>query len=773
MDAVRQDLRFAVRQIQRRPSTAILAIATLALGIGANSTIFSVVNAVLLKPLPVRDPGSLVTVAMWNARFNAAGAQPSTSAYFQWRERRDIFAGMGAAASATALVETSEAAKPLRWWRVSADLLPMLGVSPAAGRVFSAEEDRPGATPVAMLASGDRSLLGSTVKIDGKPHTVIGILPPGFHLNGRPAGVYTPIAMSPNSKEWIAVDIYARLSPGVTTEQATAALKSHRAEQGPFPWQAQVWRLRDFQVRDVRLSMWVLLGAVGLVLLIACANIASLLLARATARQREFFIRSSLGAERPRLVRQLLTECGLLAIAGGIAGVAVAAVSVKVVPLLAHERLPGLIEQARVDGRVLLFSIGLSLLTGLLFGAAPALATGRAPRRRQFEWIVIGETALAVMLAIGATLLVKTFFYLRDVAPGFRVDRLVIATVNSERGRFKTPQQCLDYYGDVLRRVRAIPGVRAATYASAMPLTGDNLLVTLAIEGHQFARPQDYPPLWHRTVERDYFRTMEIPLKRGRFFDERDDLAASRKIIVNEAFVRRFWPGQDPIGKRLGGVDSPVYEVIGVAGDVRHQDSTRDAAVEIFFHQLQSPTMRATLALRVDSGAYRKALLVEPALRSAVAGADPGQPVTRVAELQRMISDRVAPKRLSAQQIAVIASLAAVLAAIGIYGVLAFAVTQRTRELGIRIAVGAHAGNLMRMVIGRSLVLGAAGVVIGIVGALGLTRFVKTLLYGVSATEPLTYIAAGAGALLLAALASAAPAWRASQVDPIRVLRHD
>jgi putative ABC transport system permease protein len=797
MDTLLRDLRFGLRILWRSRSLTVIAVLTLALGIGANSAIFSVVNAVLLRPLPVHDGDRLITVALNSARFNATGAQPAFDSYVRWREYGRVFESAGAAAPGTGVLETGASSRNVRAWRVSATFLTTVGVNPVLGRNFTAQEDRPGAAPVAILSrdlwrsafASDPRVLGATLKLDGKAYGVVGVLPEGFHVDGRPADIYTPIAMSPNSRAWLPVNVYARLKPGITIEQAQAELDALRVRSdGPAQWRPQVWKLRDFQVRDVRLSLWVLLGAVGLVLLIACANTASLLLARTQSRRQEVAVRAALGAGQGTLLRQLLTEGTVLSLAGSIAGIGVAGLCVRSIPLLMHEGLPGLLEQSRIDGAVLAFCLALSVVTGLLFGIVPALAISRcdphetlragsrsgqgAAGARAFRTLIVAETALALILAIGATLLIRTFFYLRDVAPGFRVDSLLIATVNSDRTKFANPDQCISYYESVVRSVRAIPGVQAATFAQALPLTGDNWASQWEIEGHVFARPQDAPILWVRHVDEDYFRTLQIPLRRGRLFTERDNRAAMRVAIVNDAFVRRFWPGQDPIGKHIG-AGKERTEVVGVVGDVRHQDSTQDAPNELFLPYRQLPTARVAVAVRVDSSVYPRPLRLEPLLRRAVSMIDSKQAVTKVSEMRQLISDRIAPKRLSAQLIAAFAGLAALLALVGIYGVLSFSVAQRTQELGLRMALGADPAALLRMVVRQAVLLAAAGVSIGIAVSLALSRLMKTLVYGMSATDPGVYALAALATLVVAAVAAMGPAWRAARVDPLSALRDE
>ena len=791
-----RDLRYAARMLLRNPGLTAVAVLALALGTGANSAIFSVVYAVLLRPLPVSDADRLVTMAMVSEKIHVTGAQPAFTVYATWREQGRFYESIAAAAPGTATF-SDQGDTTIRFWRISASFLPTLGVSPAMGRSFSEDEDQPGNARVALVSQafwrarlgGDRRVLGSAIKVDGAPHTVIGVLPADFQIDGRPADIYAPIGRSLQNRDYYGVNIYARLKPGVTIEQAQAEVDAHasQAPKSPLGWHPRLWALRDFQVRDVRRSLWVLLGAVGLVLLIACANTATLLLARAGARRQEIATRSALGASKARLLRQLLTESTLLSLAGGACGVLVATAATRLVPVLQHERLPGLLEQTRVDSAVLAFTLVVSVLTGLAFGAAPAagaLRTGLfdalrdggrgsvGGRRSGLNYLVAAETALALVLAIGAGLLIRTFFYLRDEAPGFRVDGLLTVRITPPRGRFTSQDQCNAYWRNILDHVRGVPGVQSASFAQALPMTGDNWVGTWAPEGVAFASPRDIPPMWQRNVDAGYFRTMQIPLRLGRQFDERDGDGAAKVALVNETFARRFWPGQSPIGKHVGeGVNR--FEIVGVVADVRAEESTKAAPLELYFHFLQTPTARIAMAVRAAPGVRGGANGLEAGVRRAIAAADPSQPPLQFAEMQRLVSDRVASNRLSAQLIAAFAGLALVLAGVGIYGVLSFSVGRRTHEIGLRMALGAARGQVLERIVGEAAVLAACGIAAGLAGALALTRTLKTLLFGVGGSDPWIY--AGSALLLLSIAVAAAlvPAMRASRLDPAIALRHE
>jgi len=793
MDTWIRDVRYGFRMLFRTPSTSALAVLALALGIGANSAIFSVVYAVLLRPLPVHDAGSLVAIGSYNPKFNIPPINPGYTVLNSWKREARSFESVAASWAGTAELGVGIEQEKVPYWRVSANFFPALGVQPILGRGFTDDEDRPGAARVVVIGHdlwkrrffGQTGAVGASLKVGDNVCTIVGVAPPGFHVDGKPADVYAPIGVDfLNPRSYLPVTAYARLKPGVTVAQANSEMEavSARLDTRGGGWRARVVTLRDSMVRDVRLSLLVLLGAVAMVLLIACANIASLLLARSAARQREAAIRAALGAPRSRLLRQFLTESVLLSLVGGAAGLLLARWCVHLVPLIQNVRLPNLLLATRVDSTVLLFTAAISVLTGVAFGAAPALAGastavyeelkegGRAGetrgRKRLWSTLVVIETALAVMLMIGATLLMRTFLYLRDTAPGFRVDGLLTATIAA-------PAQKLAFYNQVLEQVRAIPGVESATLASSLPLDGDYRAMSLPAEGQQYARPQDWPILWHRTVDPQYFHTLQIPLRRGRLFDERDREGAPRVAVVNESMARRLFSGQDPLGKHLGNTKTDYFEIVGVVADVRHQDATKDGLVEVFFPLAQAPPPSMALAVRADGRIARDAMLLAPSVERAAKTVNPAVSLAHVQEMQQMASDRLAPKRLTGTIVVVFAGLALVLAAIGIYGVLSFTVAQRTHEIGVRMAVGADRSSVVRMVAGKAAALAGTGILIGAVASLAAGRVISSLLYGVSSTEPAVFAGVSATLLAVALVAAYLPARRAACVDPVTALRHE
>jgi putative ABC transport system permease protein len=747
------DLRYAVRTLRRTPGLTAVAVVALALGIGANSAIFSVVYAALLRPLPVSNPAGLVAIHAYNPKFNIPPIQPSYNVYAVWKEQARAFDSVAAAWTGVAELDSDR----VPHWRITANLLPTLGVQPAIGRAFTAADDQPGAPNLALIAydvwvrrfGRDAAVIGKTLKLDGAPYVIAGVMPRGFQIDGKPAQVYTAMRRDPAAKSYLPVTTYARLKPGVTIAQAQSDLDGveSRRDIRNSGWKARVWTLRESMIRDLRLSLLLLLGAVALVLLIACANVASLLLARSSARRHEVAIRAALGAPRSRLLRQCLTESLLLGGVGAAAGLLLAAWSMRLIPSLDSERLPNLLLATRIDAGVLAFTALIAIATSVLFGIVPALSavplrvqerrTDTRRGKRVWNALVVSETALALVLLIGATMLIRSFFYLRDTAPGFRVDGLLTLNV--------TPP-----YEPALEKARGIPGVISATLASNMPLDGDYRSMSMRIEGQQITRPQDMPILWHRFIDADYFRTLGIPMRRGRAFTAQDRSG----VIVNETMARRFWPGQDAIGKHVG-----QFEIVGVAADVRIHDATKEGLLEVYFPYTQEPQRSMTLAVRAQPS-------VGPALARAF-----GTP--KVGDMQQVASGRLIHQRLTTALTGVFAALALVLAVVGIYGVLSFTVTRRTHEIGVRMALGAERQAVVRMVAREAATLAGIGIAIGIAGALALSRVLATLVYGSSATDPKLYGGVSIALLATAVLAAWIPARRAAAVDPVVALRQD
>ncbi|RPJ60639.1 MAG: ABC transporter permease [Acidobacteria bacterium] len=805
MEELLRDIRHGARMLASSPGFTIIAILALALGIGANTAIFTVVNAVLLRPLPFEEPDRLVQI--W-------GSDPTRGVPFhnvfhsdacEWRKQSRSFQAMSACTSGPMNLVQGDQPERLDTWRVNANFLPMLGVKLLRGRSFSPEEDRPGAPPVVVMThplwqrrfGSDPGILGKTINLDGTPYTVIGILPADFEFTGRTIDLFTPLAGTEarGGPTDITVTVFARLKPGVSLDQSQTEmttvgrrLQQFRGSLGVTP---RVWGLRDFVVRDVKQSLFVLMAAVGLVLLIACANVANLLLARAGMRQRELALRTALGASRARIVRQLLTESAMLGLAGGLAGILLAYAGVRSLLTIIPGRYP-LLSEASIDGRVLAFTLLVSLATGIIFGLAPALASSRSralhdalkeggrgsgesiSRARLRSTLVVSEVALALVLLIGAGLMIRSFVELTKINPGFNPKGVLTANVNLPRSRYSKPGQRVEFFRKLFAELRSLPGVQAAGATTSLPLTQHNSGTGFIAEGRPIPPPEQIPIVWFRIVNSDYFRAMEVPLIRGRLFQEQDQTGPPA-ALVNETAARRFWPGEDAVGKRFTtGIPRPGtpvswITVVGVVGGLRHMELHNPPEAEVFWPYQQLAPGSVSVAVRTNSDPEGFA----SQLRKAVAAIDKDQPISRIRGMEEIVARSIAPQRLSVLLLGIFAGLALTLAAVGIYGVISFSVTRRTREIGVRMTLGARARDVVAMVVGQALLLALVGVAIGLAAAFVVTRLMGSLLFGVSATDPA--ILAGVSVLLVvvAALASYLPARRAAAVDPLEALRYE
>ncbi len=796
------DLRYALRLLFRNPGVTVVAVLALALGIGANTAIFSVVHAVLLRPLPFHQPDRVVIIRMDHAQRNIRNALGPYSDIVQWRKQARSFELMSAYMSGSANLITRHEPERIPIWRVNSSFFRLLGIHLLAGRDFRVEDDQPGAAPVAIIAhslwqrkfGSDPALPGKTITLDGAPYTVIAILPRDFRLEDRPPDLYLPIARSdarPPGGEDFRFAAYARLKPGITVghsqaEMDTIAPRVEQASGRPLRgFRAHVWDVREFMVRDVRTSLVVLLAAVALVLLIACANIANLLLARAGARGKEIGIRAAMGAARWRIISQLLTESFLLALLGAALGVLLAYWGIAAITAIGTGAYP-MLKESRIDLPVLGFTIAVSLVTGLIFGLAPALAASRSDlqetlkeggrgsstggRNRLRSLLVVSEVALALLLMVGASLMIRSLIRLQDVNPGFNPGNVLTASVNLPPARYVSPPQQLAFYQRLEERLKAMPGVVAAGFTSSLPLGGTDSGMPFVIQGRPVSSVSDAPILWYRFVNPAYFQAMRIPLRRGRSFDERDVAGTQRVVIVNETAARRFWPNQDPVGKRIGnGAPDGWMPVVGVVADVRHMSLAREPDPEIYFAFAQSPRTAVNLVVRTASDPLRLA----PSLRRAVLEIDGDQPVSRIASMEQTLVDSIATKRLSTLLLGIFAALALLLSAIGIYGVISFSVTCRKHEIGVRMALGARSGDVLRMVVRQGTTLAVAGIAVGLAASMALTRLLETMLFQVKATDPVIFLAVSLLLTAVAALASYIPARRAARVDPTVALRYE
>ncbi|HEV2860568.1 MAG TPA: ABC transporter permease [Pyrinomonadaceae bacterium] len=796
METLLQDVRFGVRVLARHKGFTAVAVLTLALGIGANTAIFSVVNAVLLRPLPYKDPERLVM--LWeNDTQEGNDRNPVAPANFvDWQKQTGTCDALAFYNQPAGVNVTGGGSEPERvvGAGVSPNIFSVLGVQPARGRTFS---DSEAAAHEVIIShgfwqrrfGGDPEVVGRQMTLDAEILDVVGVMPPEFQL---PEETELWWANMDGSLATMRVRhflrVVGRLKPGVPVEQARAdfdTIARRLAEQYPETntgYGVNVITLRDQFVGGVRPALLLLLGAVGFVLLIACANVANLMLARSAARQKEMAVRAALGAGRLRLVRQLLTESLLLAAAGGAAGLLFAYWGSDLLTALGASGLP---RGARVgvDGRVLAFTFMMTLLTGLAFGFVPAWAGAKAGvhgilkedgrgatgRRAGRRLLVVTEIACALMLLIGAGLLIKSFVRLQAVEPGFDPSGVVTMQFSLPDARYSEPPQVAAFYARLVEHARTVPGVRAAGAVSRLPLAGDRSTMGLTVEGRPAVSGQ-YEEVHFRAVTPDYFRALGVPLRAGRELGERDGAEAPPVVLVNETTARKYWPGADPVGRRvkLGpGAQGPWVTVVGVVGDVRNFGLESEAKPEVYVPHRQSPQSRMRLVLRTDGDP----LSLVPAVRSAVRSLDAELPFSQVATMEELLARSVAQRRLSTLLLGVFAGTALLLAAIGIYGVMAYSVTQRTREIGIRMALGARRGDVVRMVLRQGMALALAGVACGLGGGLVAARLMRGLLYGVSAVDPLTFVGMAGVLTCVALLACYVPARRATKIDPLVALR--
>ncbi|MET0645647.1 MAG: ABC transporter permease [Pyrinomonadaceae bacterium] len=813
-----QDLRFSARRLLKSPGFTVVAVVSLALGIGANTAIFSLVNTVLLRPLPVNEPGRLVSVSVLGKDDSMLAF--SYPAYRDFRERSgDVLAGLFAERLAPMSLSRGGDNERVWGYLVTGNYFEVLGVSAARGRTFTPEEDRaPLSSPVAVLShacwqrrfGGDPAIVGRDVQLNGHPFRVVGVMPEGF--SGAEI-VYTPEVWVPMTmQEWIepgnawlerrtTQNIFAigRLKEGVTMGQAEAALNLLAEQLGrEYPdtneGQKIVLVPPGFIVPQLRGAVVgfaaVLMGAVGLVLLIACTNLANLLLARASARGREIALCVALGASRWRLVRQLLVESLLLALAGGAAGLLLA---VWILSLVAVYRPPLDVPiwiEASVDWRVLLFALGASLLTTALFGLAPALQATRTDlvpalkdlgaraghgRSRLRSSLVVAQVTLSLLLLVAAGLTLRALTRLQTTSPGFEVENGLVASFDLGLQGYDEPRG-RELQRRLVERVRALPGVRAASLTDLFPLSLNYSSSDVHIEGRPGARGANAPLSMVASVEREYFNAMSIPVVTGRAFSERDAESAPRVVVVNEHFARRFFPGAEPareaLGKRISfrGDGGPWSEIVGVAKDGKYWTIGEAPQLFVYSPLAQSYSSFATLVVRTAGGDPRALV---PALNAEVRALDPELPLFDVKTIEEHMGVSLFPARVAAALLGAFGLLALLLAGVGVYGVVSYAAAQRTREIGIRMALGAQRRDVLRLVAGRGMLLVAAGVALGLAGAFALTRFMEGLLYGVSATDPVTFALVVAVLLAVALLACLIPARRATKVDPMVALRYE
>ena len=794
------DLRFGIRLLRRSPAFAAITIGTLALGIGATTAIYSVVESTVLRPLPYREPDRVVMVWEDASYVSFPRNTPAPANYFSWKEMNRSFTDMAATRGAVANLTTGGPPEQVIGRRVTANFFSVLGVEPILGRTFTEEEDRT-AAPVTVIShalwqrrySGDPSVVGGDVTMNGSARRIVGVMPRGFVFRSREVDFWNPINFTPADRAQRGshyLNVVARLAPGVTVERAADDMRAVAARlAGEYPdtnrqLGAVVVPIKEDALGDTRLQLIVLLAAAGCVLLIACANIASLLLSRALGRSTEMAVRAALGATRSRLVRQMVVEAMILAFAGGALGVALAPAGMRVLRTMVPPTMPAP-ETSAFDPRVLLFALGLSLATGLLFSIVPALQTARGALARALQQggragiggharardlLVVAQIAVALVLLVGAALLVRTLANLRDIDVGFRPDRLLTMRTSLPVPRYADPTARLAFYDRVLAGVRELPAVESAAYVTTLPFLSIGNTNGYVVEGVQPAEGQD---ALYRVATTDYLRTLGAQLLEGRFPDERDGRDAPPTVVLNATFARLHWPDRSALGHRIrfGGESAPWRTVVGVVKDVRERgyELEMKPGVYVPYAQVLSSGGPEWLVIRTAGDPVP----LVPAVRGVVARVDPEQPVSAVRTMEEILALDVVDRTGQTTLLGAFAGLALLLACLGLFGVLSYAVTQRSREIGVRLALGATTGGIARLVIGHGLGLTAAGLAVGLALSWAFTRTMQSLLYGVGAFDP-TAFAAGVGVLGAVALgACGVPALRAARVDPIRVLRQD
>lgn len=807
-----QDLHYAVRILFKSPGFTAIALLTLALGIGVNSAIFSVVNAILLRPLPYPDSHQLMVIWGNLHKTGLEEVEISVLELKDFQQQCQAFDQIAAYSTQGLNLTGVDQPERLRGAAISANLFPTLGVQPHVGRNFVVEEDQPGSDNRVILShslwqrrfGGDSSTVNETVQLDGRAMTVVGIMPADFHFPNKDVEVWIPLAFSPdlleeNNRGSHFLNIIARLKPNVTQAQAqadidtvTARMSREHASSYRSGFSTTVRSMHEDLVGNLRQAMLILLGAVGLVLLIACANVAHLRLASATSRYREFAIRSALGASRGRVVRQFLTESVLLSVLGGAAGLVLAVWVVRALVFLMPKDTPRL-EEIRLDSRVVLFTLGTSLLTAIVFGLAPGFqaaktnlndvlkesgrsGTDTSRRLRLRNLLVVSEFALSLVLLIGAGLMIKSLLRLQDVKPGFDSSNLLTMRIALPDAKYENFNQSRAFYEQLFDRLEARPEVKSVGGINLLPFGGGGGDRTFMIEDQPTAQGQPRPDEQIRFVTAGYFTTMGIPLLSGREFTRHDLPDTQQVAVLNNAFARKFWPNGNAIGKRISfSTNNPKwYEIVGIVGNVKHRRLDLQDHPELYIPALQplfEPGNVPALYLAVRT--LNDPMQVANIVRSEVAAIDRDQPIASLMTMDQRISDSIAPRRFNMFLFGLFAALALVLAAIGIYGIMAFSVAQRTHEIGVRMALGASRSDVLRLILSNGFRLALIGIVVGLAIAFAATRLLSTLLYDVSTTDPAIFLI---DALLLAVAALVAcyvPARRATQVDPMVALRYE
>ncbi len=805
MPTLLADLRHGLRLLRRAPGFAAIAIATLALGIGANTAIFSTIDAVLLRPLPYGNPDRLAMIWEDASYIGFARNTPAPANYFDWKARSQLFADMAATRGAAANLTSGGPPEQILGRRVTANFFPVLEVQPLVGRTFTDEEDRTGA-PVAILSyglwqrryGGSPSAVGSPILMNGLARTIIGVMPPDFSFRSRDIDFWTPMQFSPaeaTTRTSHFLNVVGRLRDGVTFDRAREEMRAIAEQlEKEFPTSnarlgSVVIPIKDDLLGNTQFALLVLMGAAGCVLLIACANLASLLLSRAVARRSEMAVRIALGAGTPRLVRQMVAESMVLALAGGSLGLLLAPVAMNLIGGLVPPTFPTT-APARIDPSLLAFTVVLSLLTGLIFSIVPAMQAARASlndalqqggrsgigggRTLTRDALVVGQVAAALVLLVGAGLMIRTLANLHAADLGFRPSGLLTMRTTLPMAKYSDETSRLAFYNRVLDRVVSLPAVESAAYASMLPFLSQGNTISYAIEGKLVEQGQD---VLFRAGTPQHLTTLGVQLLEGRLLEERDGPGAPLVAVINETFARTHWPSESPLGQRVrfggggGPTTVPLRTIIGVVKDVRERgfDLSAKPGVYVPYTQLGNAWIPEHLVVRASGDL---SALVGP-IRSIVAAVDPEQPLAGVRTMDEIVDQAVVGRRQQMTLLAGFAGLALLLASVGLYGVLSYTVTRRRREIGVRLALGSSRGAVVRMIVGHGLLLTGAGLALGLGLAWVATRAMSTMLYGVPATDTVTFAGVLAVLTAVAVTACALPALRASRLDPMEVLRQD
>ena len=809
MKALAQNLRYAVRRLKNNPGFTLVAALTLTLGIGANTAMFSIINAVLLRPLPYRDPHQLVTLSEHWPQFPTLSV--SYLNFKDWRDQSHSFEAVGAVRNAVMTMTGGAEAELLPSQNVTANLFEVLGVKPELGRTFGAEEDKPGAPNVALIShslwqrrfSSSPGVVGQGIILNNQSYSIIGVMPPGFDVLQQTADVILPFEpwarTLPDDRSWHpGILPIGRLKPGVSVEQARSELSviAKRLEK-QYPEtntnvSSLVNSMQDQIVGNTRPALLVLTAAVGVVLLIACVNVGSLLLARAAGRRREMAVCTALGAQRSDIIRQLMAENLLLAVIGGGLGILLAWFAIPVFVRLAGSSLPRS-SGVTLDANVLGFTACIALLAGILFGLAPLRHAWRFNLRealnetnrggsatgvlRARAALVVSEVALAVLLLVGAGLLFKSFERLSQVSPGFATDHILVANVVRSPTTYSDPNVRLSFFDNLFEQVSALPGVRAAGGISFLPVTGAGSAIHFNIQGHPPRSPQEFKIASYRVASAGYLKTLGVSLIAGRWIEDRDRERAPAVVVVNSAFARTYFPDQSPLGQhiQIGATPEasvPWMEVVGIISEVKQALATESAA-EMYVPYRQADQVLPVAAMSIVVRTTSDPLAQANALRSVAQRIDASQPITGIRSMEENVAQSIAEPRFRTTLLAAFAGVALVLAAIGIFGVMAYSVTQRTREMGVRMALGASRGRVLQLVLAHGARLTLLGVGIGVAASFLVTRYVSGMLFNVRPYDPMTLIEVAAGLVVVSLLACYVPAMRATRVSPSAALREE